>query len=83
MGKALCLFRNCTFSCHVPVYSRHCTCACTETGDPAHQPSIPQPWYWHGTVRQGSVRFNLTEEASPPTFSPLGVLTQFLKPTST
>ena len=25
---------------------------------------IPQPWYWHGTVWQGSVRFNLTDEAS-------------------
>ena len=26
---------------------------------PALQPSIPQQWYWHGTVWQGSVRFNL------------------------
>ena len=34
-------------------------CAYTETLDPACQPGIPQQWYWHGTVRQGSVRFNL------------------------
>ena len=26
--------------------------------------SVPQQWYWHGTVRQGTVRFNLTEDAS-------------------
>ena len=44
--------------------SRHCTCAYTETVDPACRPSIPQQWYWHGTVRQGSVRFNLIEDAS-------------------
>ena len=44
------------------------TCAFTVTaiGDPALRPGIPQPWYWHGTVPQGSDRFNLTEEASPP-----------------
>ena len=35
----------------------HCTCAYTETVDPACRPSIPQ-------VRQGSVRFNLIEDAS-------------------
>ena len=39
----------------------------TAIGDPARWPGIPQPWYWHGTIRQGSVRFNWTEEASPPT----------------
>ena len=31
---------------------------------------IPQLWYWHGSVRQGSVRFNLSGDALPP-FSPL------------
>ena len=25
----------------------------TAIGDPARQPGIPQPWYWHDTVRQG------------------------------
>ena len=30
-------------------------------------PGITQSWYWHATVRQGSIRFNLTEETSPPT----------------
>ena len=44
---------------------RHCIRAYTAIGDPAHQPGIPQPWYWHGTVRQGSVRFNLSEEVTP------------------
>ena len=39
--------------------SQHCTCAFTETVDPARRPSIPQ-------VRQGSVRFNLKEEEPPP-----------------
>ena len=44
-------------------------------GDPARQPGIPQPWYWHGTVRQGSVRFNLSEEAPPSSpYSSLDVL---------
>ena len=33
----------------------------------AGRPGIPKPWYWYGTVRQGSLRFNLTEEALPPT----------------
>ena len=33
-------------------------CACTAIGDPARLPGIPQSWYWHGNVRQGSVRFN-------------------------
>ena len=28
------------------------------------RPGIPQLWYWHGTVRQGSIRFNLTEDKS-------------------
>ena len=28
------------------------------------QPAGLQQWYWHGTVRQGSVRFNLIEDAS-------------------
>ena len=40
-------------------------------GDPARRPGIPQPWYWHGTVRQGSVRFNLSEEATPSSPLPL------------
>ena len=26
--------------------------------DPACRSRIPLQWYWHGTVRQGSVRFN-------------------------
>ena len=39
--------------------SRHCTRAYTETVDPARRPSIPQ-------VRQGSVRFNSSEEEPPP-----------------
>ena len=57
-----------------PVFgSQHCTRAYTAIGDPARQPGIPQPWYWHGTVRQGSVRFNLSEEATPS--SPLDVHT--------
>ena len=37
------------------------------------QPGIPQQWYWHGSVWQGSVRFNLSEEATPS--SPLDVHT--------
>ena len=37
---------------------------CTAIGDPARQPGIPQQWYWDGTVRQGSVGFNLSEDAS-------------------
>ena len=41
----------------------HCTCAYTETVDPAHRPSIPQ-------VRQGSVRLNLREEEPPPPIFP-------------
>ena len=28
------------------------------------QPAGLQQWYWHGTVRQGSVRFNLIEDES-------------------
>ena len=40
---------------------------CTARGDPALRPGIPQQWYWQGTVRQGSVRFNLREEESPST----------------
>ena len=49
------------------------TIAYTAIGDPARRPGIPQPLYWHGTVRQGSVRFNLSEEATPS--SPLDVHT--------
>ena len=45
----------------------HCTRAYTAIGDPARRLGIPQLWYWHGTVQQGSVRFNLREEESPPT----------------
>ena len=37
-------------------------CAYTETVDPACWPGIPQQWYWHGTVGQGSVMFNLSED---------------------
>ena len=37
---------------------------CTAIGDPAPQPGIPQLWYWHVTVRQGSVRFNKAEDKS-------------------
>ena len=69
MGKALRLFWNWSVCCPV-LCSRHCTCAYTETGDPARWPGISQPWYWHNTVRQGSVRFNLTEETSPPYLFP-------------
>ena len=32
--------------------------------DQVCRPGIPQLWYWHSTVRQGSVRFNLTEDKS-------------------
>ena len=42
---------------------RHCTRAYTVTVDPACRPSNPQQWYWHSTVRQGSVRYN-TERRS-------------------
>ena len=57
-----------------PVFgSRHCTRAYTAIGDPARWSGIPQPWYWHGTVRQGSFRFNLSEEVTPS--SPLDVHT--------
>ena len=45
---------------------RHCSRAYTAIGDPARRPGIPQQLYWHGTVRQGSVRFNLSKEASSP-----------------
>ena len=41
-----------------------------ETDDPARRPGIHQLWYWHGTVQQGSVRFNLREEMSPPSLFP-------------
>ena len=54
------LLENWTFCCPV-LGSRQCTSAYTETGDPARRPGIPQPWHWHSTVRQGSVRFNLKE----------------------
>ena len=54
---------NWTF-CSPVLGSRHCTRAYTETADPAWRPSIPQQRYWHSTVRQGSVRFNLTEDES-------------------
>ena len=45
------------------------------------QSAIPQAWYWHTVlyVRQGSVRFNLMEEVSPPPFSFLAVLILCLK----
>ena len=43
-------------------------------------PGIPQAWYWHGTVRQGSVRFNLTEEMSPPSLF-LSCCTYSMEPT--
>ena len=46
----------------------------TAIGDPARRPGIPQPWYWHGTVRQGSFRFNLTKDESVPAFSDLAIL---------
>ena len=59
------LLENWTFCCHV-LGSRHCTRAYTETVDPACRPSIPQQRYWHGTVRHGSVRFNLIEDESAP-----------------
>ena len=38
-------------------------------------PSIPQQWYRHGTVRLGSIRFDLREEVMPPYLLPLGVFT--------
>ena len=33
----------------------YCTSAYTAKGEPARQPGIPQPRYWHGTVRLGDV----------------------------
>ena len=48
-------------------------CAYTETVDPACQPSIPQQWYWHGTVPQGSVWFNLRVKMSATCFSYLAI----------
>ena len=39
-------------------------------GDPACRPCIPQLWYWHGSVRQGSDRFILSEEALSPYLFP-------------
>ena len=46
----------------------------TATGDPVRRTGIPQQWYLHGTVRQGSVRFkvrfNLIEDASAPSLFP-------------
>ena len=47
---------------------------------PARQPGIPQPWYWHGTVRQGSVRVNLSEEATPSSPLPLQMYILFGSP---
>ena len=47
--------------------SRHCSRTYTETVDPACRPSIPEQWYWHGTVREcttGVRWFNWTEDAS-------------------
>ena len=41
---------------------------------PAAWPGIPQQWYRHGTIGQGSVRFNLSEEVTPPPLSSLVVL---------
>ena len=58
-----------TFCCSV-LDSRHCTRAYTLTGDPARRPGIPQQRYWHGTVWQGSVRFNLIEDVSAPSLFP-------------
>ena len=55
-------------SCCPVLASRHCTCAYTETVDPARRPSIPQ-------VRQGSVRFNLREEEPPPSPFPFFLYT--------
>ena len=39
-------------------------CTYTKTVDPACRPGIPQQWYWHSTVRLGSVRINLSEDES-------------------
>ena len=36
--------------------------AYTAIDDLARRPGIPQLWYWNGTVWQGSVRLNLTDE---------------------
>ena len=58
------LQNNLTFSFPVLCF-RHCIHSYTAIGDPAHRPGFPQPWYWHGTILQGSVRFNLMEEVSP------------------
>ena len=44
----------------------------TETADPAC--GITQQWYWHGTVWQGLVRFNLTEDESATFISNLAIL---------
>ena len=57
MVMNLVFLENWTFCCPV-LGSRLCTRAYAEIVDPACLPSIPLLWYWHGTVRQGSIRFN-------------------------
>ena len=75
LTKLFVFLENWTFCCPV-LGSRHCTCAYTETVDPACWPSIPPKWYWHGIVQQGSARFNLTwKRYRPLPFSPLEVHT--------
>ena len=43
---------------------------------PAGQAYLNHAWYWHGTVRQGSVRFNLRERCLGPL--PLPILLYYL-----
>ena len=73
LTKLFVFLENWTF-CYPVLGSRHCTCAYTETADPACRPSIPHKWYWQGTA--GVSRFNLKwKRYRPLPFSPLEVHT--------
>ena len=54
LTKLFVFLENWTFCCPV-LGSRHCTCAYTETVDPACRPSIPHKWYWHGLYGRGQL----------------------------
>ena len=73
MGKVFLFFVNWTFCCPV-LGSRHCTHSCiywkSWPSPPAYIASLNGGIYRHGTVRQGSLRFNLREEASVPFLYP-------------
>ena len=78
LTKLFVFLENWTF-CYPVLGSRHCTCAYTETADPACRPSIPHKWYWQGTA--GVSRFNLKwKRYRPLPFSPLEVHTLCLRP---